>query len=140
MLTGWAAIEVVLRLRKMGGRTTFDWTFWLVIAAVAAGMNLGFRSAHVHSAILGGGRAPLAAGLAVLAAGVALQTWAILTLGRLFKFVVVIQDGHQVVNSGPYRLLRQAAGPWSTRRSSASYCAAAIRCLRCLRLSVMSLP
>ena len=42
MLIGWAAIEVVLRLRNMGGRTTFDWTFWLVIAAVAAGVNLGF--------------------------------------------------------------------------------------------------
>jgi protein-S-isoprenylcysteine O-methyltransferase Ste14 len=31
---------------------------------------------------------------------------AILTLGRLFKFVVVIQEGQQVVASGPYRLLR----------------------------------
>ncbi len=39
-------------------------------------------------------------------AGVALRTWAILTLGRLFKFVVVIQAGHTVVASGPYRLLR----------------------------------
>ena len=106
MLIGWAAIEVVLRLRNMGGRTTFDWTFWLVIAAVAAGLNLGFRAAHVHSAVLGGGWAPVAAGLVVLAAGVALRTWAILTLGRLFKFVVVIQDGHRVVASGPYRLLR----------------------------------
>jgi protein-S-isoprenylcysteine O-methyltransferase Ste14 len=106
MLIGWTAIEVVLRLRNMGGRTTFDWTFLLVIAAVAAGVNLGFRGAHVHSAVLGGGWAPVAAGLVVLAAGVALRTWAILTLGRLFKFVVVIQDGHRVVASGPYRLLR----------------------------------
>jgi protein-S-isoprenylcysteine O-methyltransferase Ste14 len=106
MLIGWVAIEVVLRLRNMGGRTTVDWTFWLVIAAVAAGVNLGFRAAHVHSTVLGGGWAPVAAGLVVLAAGVALRTWAIVTLGRLFKFVVVIQDGHRVVTSGPYRLLR----------------------------------
>ena len=106
MLVGWAAIEVMLRLRNMGGRTTFDWTFWLVIAAVAAGVNLGFRGAHVHSAVFGGGWAPVAAGLVVLAAGVSLRTWAIVTLGRLFKFVVVIQDGHRVVTSGPYRLLR----------------------------------
>ncbi len=105
-LTSWAAIEVMLRLRNTGGRTTLDWTFGLVIAAVAAGLNLGFRAAHVHSTVLGGGWAPVAAGLAVLAAGVALRTWAILTLGRLFKFVVVIQDGHRVVTSGPYRLLR----------------------------------
>jgi protein-S-isoprenylcysteine O-methyltransferase Ste14 len=105
-LIGWAAIEVMLRLRNTGGRTTFDWTFGLVVAAVAAGLSLGFRAAHVHSTVLGGGWVPVAAGLAVLAAGVALRTWAILALGRLFKFVVVIQDGHRVVTSGPYRLLR----------------------------------
>ncbi len=106
MLIGWAAVEVVLRLRNQGGRTAFDWTFGLVIAAVAAGLNLGFRGAHVHWAILGGGWGPVAAGLAVLATGAALRIWAIMTLGRLFKFVVVIQDGHHVVTSGPYRLLR----------------------------------
>lgn len=106
MLIGWAGIEVVLRLRNMGGRSTFDPTFGLVIAAVAVGTNLGFRAAHVHSTVIGGGWAPVVVGLIVLAAGVALRTWAILTLGRLFKFVVVIQDGHQVVASGPYRLLR----------------------------------
>jgi protein-S-isoprenylcysteine O-methyltransferase Ste14 len=105
-LIGWAAIEIVLRLRNMGGRSSFDWTFGLVVVSVAAGVNLGFRAAHVHSTVLGGGWAPVAVGLVVLAAGVALRTWAILTLGRLFKFVVVIQDGHRVVSSGPYRLLR----------------------------------
>jgi protein-S-isoprenylcysteine O-methyltransferase Ste14 len=109
MLIGWAAIEVVLRLRNMGGRSTFDWTFGLVVAAIAAAVNLGFRAAHVHSTVLGGGWAPVVAGVVVLAAGVALRTWAILTLGRLFKFVVVIQDGHRLVASGPYRLLRHPA-------------------------------
>src|SRR5215469_755366 len=106
MLIAWAAIEIVLRLSNLRGRTTFDWTFGLVVVAVAAALNLGFRAAHVQSTVLGGGWAPVAVGLTVLAAGVALRTWAILTLGRLFKFVVVIQDGHRVVASGPYRLLR----------------------------------
>jgi len=106
MLIAWAAIEILLRLRNLGGRTTLDWTFGLVIIAVAAAINLGFRAAHVQSTVLGGGWAPVAVGLGVLAAGVALRTWAILTLGRLFKFVVVIQEGHRVVASGPYRLLR----------------------------------
>ena len=106
MLIGWAAIEVLFRLRNMGGRTTLDWTFGVVVASVFAATNLGFRVAHVHSTLVGGGWAAVIAGLAVLAAGVALRTWAILTLGRMFKFVVVIQDGHRVVESGPYRLLR----------------------------------
>jgi protein-S-isoprenylcysteine O-methyltransferase Ste14 len=106
MLIGWAALEIVLRLRNLGGRTTFDWTFGLVIVAVAAGVNLGFRAAHMPATVLGGGWVPVAIGLTVLAAGVALRTWAIVTLGRLFKFVVVIQEGHRVVAAGPYRLLR----------------------------------
>jgi protein-S-isoprenylcysteine O-methyltransferase Ste14 len=106
MLIAWAAIEIVLRLSNLRGRTAFDWTFGLVVVSVGVAVNLGFRAAHVQSAVFGGGWAPVAAGLAVLAAGVALRTWAILTLGRLFKFVVVIQEGHRVVASGPYRLLR----------------------------------
>src|SRR5215471_7655520 len=100
MLIGWAGIEVVLRLHNLGGRSTFDWTLGLVIAAVAAGINLGFRAAHVQSTVLGGRWAPVVIGVVVLAAGVALRTWSILTLGRLFKFVIVIQDDHQVVASG----------------------------------------
>jgi protein-S-isoprenylcysteine O-methyltransferase Ste14 len=106
MLIGWAAIEILLRLRNLGGRTAFDWTLGLVVAAVAAAINLGFRAAHVDSTVLGGGWLPVAIGLCVLAAGVAFRTWAMLTLGRLFKFVVVIQDDHRVITSGPYRLLR----------------------------------
>ena len=106
MLIGWAAVEIVLRLRNLGGRTTLDWTFGLVVAAVAVGVNLGFRAAHVQAAVFGGGWAPVAIGLIVLAAGVTLRTWAILTLGRLFKFVVVIQEDHRVVATGPYRRLR----------------------------------
>ena len=106
MLIAWAVIEVLLRLRYLGGRTAFDWTFGLVVASVAVAINLGFRAAHLQTAVFGGGWAPVAAGLGVLAAGVALRVWAIVTLGRLFKFVVVIQDGHRVVASGPYRVLR----------------------------------
>jgi protein-S-isoprenylcysteine O-methyltransferase Ste14 len=106
MLIAWAVIEILLRLRNLGGRTAFDWTFGLVVASVVLAINLGFRAAHLQSTVFGGGWAPVAAGLGVLAAGVTLRVWAILTLGRLFKFVVVIQDGHRVVTSGPYRLLR----------------------------------
>ena len=106
MLIAWAVIEILLRLRNLGGRTAFDWTFGLVVASVALAINAGFRAAHLPSTVVGGGWVPVAIGLGVLAAGVALRVWAIVTLGRLFKFVVVIQDGHRVVASGPYRLLR----------------------------------
>jgi protein-S-isoprenylcysteine O-methyltransferase len=105
MLISWAAIEIVFRLGSKG-RTAFDWTLGLVVASVAAATNLGFRAAHLHWAVLGGGWVPVAVGVTVLAAGMALRTWSIVTLGRLFTFAVVIQAGHRVVASGPYRLLR----------------------------------
>jgi protein-S-isoprenylcysteine O-methyltransferase Ste14 len=102
----WAAAEIGLRLRNIGGRTSFDWTFGVVMACVAAGIGLGFRAAHAQSWVISGGWAPVIAGLALLTLGAGLRIWAILTLGRLFKFVIVIQDGHHVVRSGPYGVLR----------------------------------
>jgi protein-S-isoprenylcysteine O-methyltransferase Ste14 len=102
----WVAAEAVLRLRSTGGKTSVDWTFGIVMACVATGLSLGFRAAHAQSWVIAGGWAPVIAGLAVLILGAGLRIWAILTLGRLFKFVVVIQHGHHVVRSGPYRVLR----------------------------------
>jgi protein-S-isoprenylcysteine O-methyltransferase Ste14 len=105
-LMGWAGLELLLLLRNRGGNTAPDPTFALVVASVAVGFNLAFRAAHDAGATIGGGLPVTIAGATVLVLGVALRTWAILTLGRLFKFVVVIQDGHHVVDSGPYRFVR----------------------------------
>ena len=48
----------------------------------------------------------LGTGLVLLWGGVAFRLWAIRTLGRYFRGVVHLQEGHQVVSSGPYRSLR----------------------------------
>ena len=48
-------------------------------------------------------------GIALLWTGVALRIWAVRTLGRFFRTVVMLQDGHQLVTSGPYRVLRNPA-------------------------------
>jgi protein-S-isoprenylcysteine O-methyltransferase Ste14 len=106
VLSAWIAAEVLLRLRNIGGRTALDWTFPIVVAAITAGFFLGFRAAHLQWAVVGGGWVPVAVGLFAAAAGIAFRVWAILTLGRLFKFVVVIQDQHVVIDRGPYRLVR----------------------------------
>lgn len=105
-LVGWAALEILLRLRNLGGKTAADPTFALVAAAVVIAINLAFRAAHLNATVIGGGWVPVIAGLATLIGGIALRTWAILTLGRFFKFTIVIQAGHHVVTAGPYRLLR----------------------------------
>lgn len=51
----------------------------------------------------------LAIGLPVTWAGIALRLWAVHTLGRYFRGVVHVQEGHQVVRNGPYRAVRHPA-------------------------------
>lgn len=49
------------------------------------------------------------AGIGLIWAGVALRVWAVVTLGRFFRTVVMLQDEHQLVMRGPYRILRNPA-------------------------------
>ena len=48
-------------------------------------------------------------GVALCAAGLALRVWAVATLGRFFRRDVVVQEGHTVVEDGPYRRIRHPA-------------------------------
>jgi protein-S-isoprenylcysteine O-methyltransferase Ste14 len=48
----------------------------------------------------------LGLGLGLVVASSALRLWAIRTLGRFFTSNVRVLEGHRVVRSGPYRLLR----------------------------------
>ena len=105
-LYAWAAVEIALRLANRHAEGGSDWTFLVVIASVVLGINLGFAAAH-HAAHPIGPRSLLGAiGLAVVIAGAGLRIWSILTLGRLFTFIVTIQNDHQLVDRGPYRILR----------------------------------
>ena len=106
VIAAWIVIEVLLRLGSAGRRLARDWTFLLVVAAITAGVGLGFRAAHFRTGNIGGGWRPVAIGLIIAVLGITLRVWAITTLGPLFKFVVVIQKGHTVVDRGPYRVLR----------------------------------
>jgi protein-S-isoprenylcysteine O-methyltransferase len=48
-------------------------------------------------------------GIALIWTGVGLRVWAVMTLGRFFRTVVMLQDEHRLVTSGPYRVLRNPA-------------------------------
>jgi protein-S-isoprenylcysteine O-methyltransferase Ste14 len=48
----------------------------------------------------------VALGIGVFLSGLAMRGWAVHELGRFFKFTVVVQAGHRVVESGPYRWIR----------------------------------
>jgi protein-S-isoprenylcysteine O-methyltransferase len=50
-----------------------------------------------------------ATGIAIFIAGLVLRWYSMAYLGRLFTFDVAIAAGHQVIDTGPYRLIRHPA-------------------------------
>ncbi|WP_035805028.1 methyltransferase family protein [Kitasatospora mediocidica] len=110
----WIAAEAVLQWRQYrdGGRAVR--TEWRSLGVVAAGVVVGdvLAVAALHAlpgADFGGRTATLAGALVVLWAGAGFRLWAIRSLGRFFRGVVHVQADHQVVRSGPYRVLRHPA-------------------------------
>jgi len=101
---GWLLAELAYQ-RKTGARdrSTFALTFLTM-----GGLGLAVLAAYELDDLTlpGAGWWPLVTGLAVMGAALALRVWAIRSLGRYFKYVVEIQEGHEVVETGPYRLIR----------------------------------
>lgn len=52
--------------------------------------------------------------LVAMCIGLGLRVWAVLTLGRFFTWFITVYDDHQVIRSGPFRLVRHPAycGAW----------------------------
>jgi protein-S-isoprenylcysteine O-methyltransferase Ste14 len=109
----WIALEagLVQRDRRDGGfdrtadRGSGPFLVSFIAAAIVADLLLA-RSGNMPR--LHGG-AVFAAGIACIWAGLALRLWAVMTLGRFFRLVVLVQSGHRVIRSGPYRVLRHPA-------------------------------
>jgi protein-S-isoprenylcysteine O-methyltransferase Ste14 len=102
----WALFEVGLAIRVRGASGR-DRSFVPLTLSVVGGIALGqFVARRAGLALPGPGWWPVALGTVVVALGLALRTWAVHVLGRFFKFTVVVQVDHQVVDTGPYRLIR----------------------------------
>jgi len=77
---------------------------WLVIAiSVMAGV---FVAQNFRAAALPHGRMFASAGVVLFVAGLILRWWAIITLGRFFTVDVTIEKDHQLVEKGPFRIVR----------------------------------
>ena len=104
---GWAAFEIALAVRSRGDEGR-DRSFVPLTLSVLAGLALGVVAARTGGdlALPGPGWWPVALGLAIFGAGLALRSWAVHELGRFFKFTVVVQAEHRVIDTGPYRRIR----------------------------------
>jgi protein-S-isoprenylcysteine O-methyltransferase len=77
---------------------------WIVIAlSVTAGVLV---AGHWRAGALPNGRAFEVAGAVLFAAGLIFRWWAIVTLGRFFTVDVTIEKDHELVERGPFRLVR----------------------------------
>jgi protein-S-isoprenylcysteine O-methyltransferase Ste14 len=105
----WVIGEFVVgRRTRRGRRPRGDPTFWILIPAMVGSIAAAFPLADgVRGASISDGAAwPVIAGLTILWAGLALRAWAIIVLGRWFTVVVEVRPDQEVVQRGPYRLVR----------------------------------
>lgn len=101
--------EVIINSRSRTGlrKSEDQGTYWIWILLYGAGVVLAIEaSQNVESATISGGWAPVILGTALVCAGIALRWWGVITLGRFFQVVVVIQEGHKLMQNGPYRFIR----------------------------------
>lgn len=77
---------------------------WItILLAVAAAYALRWNHVGPLFAI---GRAGRFAAVAITAAGFAVRVWSVAKLGRFFTVDVAIREGHELIQSGPYSLVR----------------------------------
>ena len=101
----------MLLTRTSGSSPEDRGTKRLIVGSAAGALLLAVLAARrVPSLELpGSGWAWFAVGLLLVWVGLGLRIWAIVTLGRFFRRVVVVQEEHAVVCTGPYRLVRHPA-------------------------------
>src|SRR5687767_10965909 len=101
MFGAWLGGELALMSRTDEGDVrSRDATTYVLTLTVFAGIALAIAlaAADAGPTLPGNGWWPVLAGAALVAAGYALRVWSVRTLGRFFKYRVVVQDAHEVVD------------------------------------------
>jgi protein-S-isoprenylcysteine O-methyltransferase Ste14 len=112
-MAAWAALEIGLMLREGlagaidRGQDRGSGPFLILLIAAAIAADLALSRGPDWPRLRDG--ALFAGGIALVWAGLLLRLWAVMTLGRFFRLVVIVQSGHRVIRNGPYRLLRHPA-------------------------------
>jgi protein-S-isoprenylcysteine O-methyltransferase len=107
----WIAIELAIWSRdraKVKGRRDDRFSMLAIGLSIGIASSLAFNAPRTWpAAAIAAPPGPLvAAGVALIWAGIVFRLWAVRTLGRFFRITVTVQDDHRLVDSGPYRKLR----------------------------------
>jgi protein-S-isoprenylcysteine O-methyltransferase len=111
----WATFLIVWVVTSFGAKRDIGGTSWLrsrwlraVLALLIVGWVLErvrLGNASIHVGLWTPGLLP-AIGSILCVAGIALAIWARLHLGRNWSPAPALKEGHELVTSGPYRLVR----------------------------------
>jgi protein-S-isoprenylcysteine O-methyltransferase Ste14 len=105
----WLGLEIWVfwRERRSQGRTSRGNEPRLMLT-IAAGIVLGLNMPALAPPFNIGGQPLLhfAPGILLIWAGLFLRFWSIQTLGRYFSTKLAIQEGHELITTGPYKHLR----------------------------------
>jgi protein-S-isoprenylcysteine O-methyltransferase len=110
----WVATEIWIsardRHRRAGARHDRGSLWVVILAYVVALTAAGYLAGTQSWARIRPFQFQLyLAGVVLMWAGMALRLWAVLVLGRFFRVTVMLQDGHRLVEEGPYKMLRHPA-------------------------------
>jgi protein-S-isoprenylcysteine O-methyltransferase len=103
--------EVLLSVARRGRSTTGEKqdrgtlrVLWIVIALSITAS--GYVARNCRAAAIPAGGWVAVSSVALFAAGLILRWWAIITLGRFFTVDVTVEKDHELVERGPFRVVR----------------------------------
>lgn len=104
MVVAYLARELQIQVRQQGGGR--DPSYYAMLIGPTLAIPAAILASGEDPVLPGPRSAPFAVGMALMVAGMAFRNWAVHVLGRFFTVTVGVEEGHTVVDSGPYRRVR----------------------------------
>jgi protein-S-isoprenylcysteine O-methyltransferase Ste14 len=106
LFLAWWFVRAVLGTARTEAQETTRQQLTHRLLLIAGALFLAYPPPSMRERLWHGSSALFIAAVAVEIVGVAFAIWAREHLGRLWSGVVTLKEGHRIVQSGPYRLVR----------------------------------